>query len=229
MKILVRSFVILVGGAVAGWAVDFQVPSPSFVVELKAVPTAQSAATDMRFPQPLDRQVPGQPIRFSKGTGGQGVYEKLEFVDGTFEEVWYLGQWVGWRKRNGEHVLMHASQAFEDSLDPAWFKLQFPPGLSWLKTEPMPQLIDNASSRWSYYYQETASDALGRVNPARAWVLKENQVPQAAQVGNLLFEFQFDRSVPVPPVPEEIRQLLERRLKVDRFIATMRKKNQSAQ
>jgi hypothetical protein len=206
---------------------QFKIPAGNFSVKFSSAEIPADWKTDSVQPAATNKSTPSTPVRFAAGRQGDTRYERLEFKDGTMEEVWLFESWLGWKSPKGELLLFDRSKPVEEGPTQGFFHLRSPPGLEWVKAEFLVPTPKGKGEAIDYYAAEVAPSPKASPIPSRAWIDSVTGTPKIAQRGKLLFTYQFGDPMLIPPVPAELAEQAKSRKKVGDFIKSMRRSQAS--
>lgn len=207
---------------------QLKIPSGSISVKISSAEIPSDWKTDSGLPDARDQNAPVAPVRFVSSQQDGVVYQRLEFKNGTTEEVWHFDSWLGWKDSKGDLFLFDASKSTEEGPTQFFFRSRIPPGLEWIKPQfliPAPKTGKDVSL--DYYATEAAPSLNASPVPARAWIDSVTKTPKAAQVGKLLLSYQFGDPLLIPALPAELAEQARSRKKVQDFMQTMRQNRSS--
>lgn len=202
---------------------QLKIPPGNLSVKINTAEVPPDWKSDRAQPDGKEPGGPLTPIRFVSGRQGDILYQRLEFKNGTAEEVWFFESWLGWRNPKGDLFLLSGSRSLEEGPTPGFFHLRFPPGLEWVKREfSVPAPKGQKEENTDYYATEATPSPNAAPIPSRAWIDSSTGTPISAQRGKLLFTYQFGQPLVIPALPVELAEQAKSRKKVRNFIKTMR-------
>lgn len=204
---------------------ELKIPATNLAADIRFGEVPSDWRTNTKIPPIQEQSSLSVPVRFVSGRKDGFLYQRLEFKNGTSEEVWRFESYVGWKDVQGNLSLFEASNAPEEAPDPFFFQIKSPPGLDWLKPQfliPAPKGAKPESL--SYYATEAPLPGQSVPAPARAWVDPGSGLPVAAQRGTLVFIYKFGEIPNIPALPAEIERRYKALLKVNAFIKAMRER-----
>lgn len=197
----------------------------NFTVDILSTDIPFDWKTNGSLPQTKEQGGSDTPIRIVSGRQGDTLYRRLEFKDGTAEEVWRFDSWIGRKDRTGYLALIDASNPSEDGPFREYFLAALPPGLQWLKPDCLVQYPNHGSNGEINYYAKQG-DTVSAV--LRAWVDSASGLPKVAQQNRTAFVYHFHQTAfPIPDLPPELAERHKARTKVDAFIKVMRERRPS--